>query len=237
MNDDLSNSATEIAKATGKAIDLADKVGSFLNKIVGGATREVGAALHDWAQFYRYKNLLRLQDKVEEIHAARRLQGRTIPIAPRYAIPLLRAASEEDSEALQDLWAGLIANATDPAKRLDLRKIFIEILSSLEPMDAEILKHMAGQGWLMFRNVPGGGINIPMLVTALRASDLDMQLSLQNLHRLGCVVDEYEAQWDQLDTTSFGQRLTDPNTTFRPSPLGLALLKACQAELSNAAST
>lgn len=233
MDDESAKAAQEIAKATGKAFELAQKVGGFLNKVVGNAAVELGGALHDWARVFRYKNLLRLQDKVEDIHAARKLQGRSIPIPPRLAIPLLQAASEEDQESLQDMWAGLIANATDPDRRLELRKIFAEILSSLEPLDAEILRYLAGQGWLMHRNVPGGGITLGKLSSALHASEKSIQISLQNLHRLGCVIDEYAATWDQIDTTSFGQRVTDPKTTFRPSPLGFSLLEACDPGASH----
>lgn len=237
MDDESAKAAQEIAKTTGKAIDAAQKVGGFLNKVIGDAAVELGGALHDWARVFRYKNLLRLQDKVEDIHAARKLQGRIIPIAPRFAIPLLQAASGEDEESLQDMWAGLIANATDPDQRITLRKIFTEILSSLEPLDAEILRYLAGQGWLVHRDVPGGGITLAKLVSALRVEEKSIQISLQNLHRLGCVIDEYEATWDQIDTTSFGQRVTDPKATFRPSPLGFSLLEACDPGTSPATET
>lgn len=229
MENETAKAAQEIAKATGKAIDLAEKAGGFIGKIVGDAVVEVGGAIHDWAKFFRYKNLLRLQDKVEDIHSARKLQGKIIPIPPRFAVPLLQAASQEDDNSIQDMWAGLIANATDPEKHLEPKKIFIEILSSLEPLDANILQYLAGQGWLMHRNIPSGGITVNKLCATLNANEKDVQLSLQNLHRLGCIIDEYEATWDQIDTTSFGQRVTDPKTTFRPSPLGLDLLTACDA--------
>jgi len=237
MDDESAKAAQEIAKATGKAIELAQKVGGFLNKVVGDAAAELGGAIHDWARLFRYKNLLRLQDKVEEIHAARKLQGRNIPIAPRFAIPLLQAASEEDDESLQNMWAALIANATDPETQLEPRKIFTDILSSLEPLDAEILRYLAGQGWLMHRNVPGGGITVSKLSSSLNAPEKRIQISLQNLHRLGCVIDEYKATWDQIDTTSFGQRVTDPKTTFRPSPLGFELLEACDSGVSRTSKT
>ncbi|MEX2163257.1 MAG: Abi-alpha family protein [Sulfuricaulis sp.] len=231
MDKDTAKAAQEIAKAGGKALEVAEKVGAFLNKVVGDAVVELGGAVHDWARLFRYKNLLRLQDKVEEIHRERKLQGKSIPVAPRFAIPLLQAASQEDDESIQDMWAGLIANSTDPGRRLQPKKIFTEILSSIEPIDAQILKYLSSQGWLMHRNVPNGGITLAKIQSALGNSEDDIRLSLQNLHRLGCIIDEYEATWDQIDTTSFGQRITDPKTTFRPSPLGFSLLKACDPKL------
>lgn len=230
MDEESAKAAQEVAKATGKAIDLSEKVGSFLKKVVGDAVVELGGAVHDWARFFRYKNLLGLQDKVEEIHRQRRLQGKSIPIPPRFAIPLLQAASQEDDNSIQDMWAGLIANATDPGKRLEPKKIFINTLSLLEPLDAQILRHLSAQGWVMYRNVPDGGISVAKIVQALGSSENDVRLSLQNLHRLGCIIDEFEATWGQIDTTSFGQRITDRKTTFRPSPLGFTLLKACDQE-------
>lgn len=235
MDDETAKAAQEIAKSTAKAIDLVEKVGGFLNKVVGDAIVEVGSIASDWARLFRYKNLLKLQDKVEEIHRTRKLENKTIPIPPRFAIPLLQAASQEDDESIQNMWAGLIANATDPNKHIEPKKIFIEILSSFEPIDAYILRHLAGQGWLMFRNISGGGISVEKLCTALQITEKDSQLSLQNLHRLGCIIDEAEATWDSINSTSFGLRITDSKTTFRPSPLGISLLEACDSNtLSNA---
>ncbi len=230
MDKDTAKATEEIAKTSGKALDVIEKVGSFFNKVVGDAAAELGGVVHDWARLYRYKNLLRLQDKVEEIHRARKLQGKSIPVPPRFAIPLLQAASEEDDESIQDMWAGLIANSTDPDKHLEPKKIFTEILSSLEPLDAKILKYLSSQGWLMHRNVPNGGITLAKIQSVQQVSEDDIRLSLQNLHRLGCIIDEFEATWDQIDTTSFGQRITDPKTTYRPSPLGFSLLNACDTK-------
>jgi len=218
----------EIATTTGKAIDASVRVGSFLSKIFGDAFREIGEAFHDWAKYFRYKNLLSIQDKVEAIHKKRGIQGNTVPILPRYAIPLIQHASQEDDESLQGMWAGLIANFTDPNKRFDPKKIYIEILSSLEPLDAEVLKFFSTQGWKLFLKVPGGGVTISKLVQSIGVSEKDLQLSLQNLARLGCITDEGVETWDSMGSSSFGKRVTDPRTTFRPSPLGFDLINVCE---------
>ncbi len=213
-----------------KAIETTEKLGGFLSKVFGSTLIELGTTLHDWARMFRYQNLLRIQDKVESIHSARSLQGKTVPIPPRYAIPLVQRASEEDSESLQDMWAGLIANATDPTRQLDMNKIFIDVLSSMEPLDVQSLRFMSAQGWLMHRGVPGGGITPTALAEGLGASEARVRLSLQNLHRLGLLIDEFAPPFHELNTTSFGLLLGSPKTTFRLSPLAFDLLKACRGE-------
>lgn len=228
MDDEEAKAVKEVAKTTRKAIEAGEKIGRFLGKIVGDGQVELGAAFHDWARYFRYQNLLRIKNKVDEIHSQRRLQGLTVPIPPRYAIPLVQAASQEDHEPLQDLWAGLIANATDPQKQIDPKKIYIDILSALEPFDVSILQFMDSQSWNIVPSPHSPGLTLGVLGQELTASEEDIRLSLQNLARLGCVVDEYQATWKDSNTTSFGLRVSDSKTTFRLSPLGARLLSACR---------
>jgi abortive infection alpha-like protein len=230
MDEESAKAAQEVAKTASKAIEAGEKVGGFLVKIFGDTLVELGETLHDWARYFRYKNLLSIQDRVELIHSARKLEGRTIPIPPRYALPLIQNASEEDDPTLQELWAGLIANATDPSKHLDLSRMLIGVLASLEPLDLTVLRFLNDQGWLQFRNIPGGGIDAAKLQAGIGVSVDKLRLSLQNLNRLGLVGDEYEMKFDEIDTSSFGFRVMKPDTTFRISPLGTQLLESCDPD-------
>lgn len=126
------------------------------------------------------------------------------------------------------MWAGLIANATDPNEKLNVKKIYIEILSSLEPIDVQIILYFSKQGWHLFSEVPGGGINVERLSSDLNLTENDVVISLQNLHRLGCLVTDFEPTWDDIGKSSFGVLVKNKKTTFRPSPLGYSLLDACE---------
>lgn len=231
--DEEAKAAREIAKTTGIAIKAAEKLVGFLRKICGDALIETGGSLHDWAILYRYKNLLKIQDKVDEIHRNRKAEGRTIPIPPRYAIPLIQNASMEDEETLQDLWAGLMANATDQSSRLQVKKVYIEILSNLEPMDALVLGFLADRPWAVVGTPhPRAhieGFNLRVLSEELRVSMEDLQISIQNLARLGLLIDEKSFTWEDLNTPAIGARINDPDLNFRPSPLAASLLEACEA--------
>ncbi|MGD0539952.1 MAG: Abi-alpha family protein [Tepidisphaeraceae bacterium] len=129
----------EVAKTTGKLADLADKVGCFVSRVVGPASGEIGGILEDWARYYRYKNLLAIGDKVTALHARRRIEGKTVPIPLRSGIPMLEAASLEEDVTLQDLWARLIANSTDPNFEQPLHPSYVEIIKQMCPDEATIL--------------------------------------------------------------------------------------------------
>jgi len=119
--------------------------------VFGETAVEIGGITHDWAKYFRYKNLIRIQGKVNKLHQSSFVAGDTKAIPSRFAIPLLENASKEDDEKIQDLWAGLIANATNPSKRLNLKKIFIEILSSIEPLDVQIMIFFANKYGIYFQ--------------------------------------------------------------------------------------
>ncbi len=222
--------AKEIAKTTGKAIDAADKLGGFFRLVFGDTAIELGGVTNDWAKYFRYKNLLKIEDKISALHAKRNIEGKTVPIPPRYAIPLIQEASHEDDDDIQALWAGLVANSTDPNKKLNVKKIYIEILSSLEPIDVQIMQYFSKQGWHLFSEVPGGVISVEKLSVDLKHSEKDIELSLQNLNRLGCLIAELEPTWNDIGKSSFGALLKNKKTTFRPSPLGFSLLEACEGD-------
>lgn len=228
-----------MAKTVSKAIDAGRDLGGFLGKIFGPAANEIGQTAADWCRYFRCRNLIAIEDLMEKIRQRRKIAGPTRPIAPKHGIPLIERASLEDDPKLQEMWAALLANATDPSKDFELKRVFADVLASLEPLDTAILKHISSQGWLMHRkSVPGGGIYLKMLISQFSsAPENDIRVSLQNLNRLGLLGDEhvvaegltlYSPESPQIGSTSFGLKVSEVNTTFRPTPLGFELLKACE---------
>jgi hypothetical protein len=139
ITNEQAKATQEIAKTTGKFAEIAEKVGGFVSKVIGGAGNQVGGILEDWTRYYRYKNLLIIADKVEALHAQRNIEGKTTPIPPRVAIPMLESASLEDDEILQTVWARLIANSTDPNFKEALHPGYVEIIKQMSPDEAIIL--------------------------------------------------------------------------------------------------
>jgi hypothetical protein len=224
-----SKAVQEVAKTTRKGFELVEKLGVLFEKIFGEGLSHLGDSFSDWAKFFRYKNLLKLQDKVINLHQKRGVMGKTIPIPPRYALPLIESASLEDDENLQKKWAGLISNATDPNIRFQFRKIYIQILSNLEPLDAIVLDFLARQNDIIDRDD-----ETEPLLNADKISDLlclgkeDIVISLSNLFRLGCIIDSWKDTWDSMATGFQGFRVNNPESSFRLSQLGRRLIVSCK---------
>lgn len=90
-----------------------------------------------------------------------------------------------------------------------------------------MLDFFAKQGWKLFREVPAGGITMESLIGHTGVGKEEIQLSLQNLARLGCIADESVGKWGSFDSTSFGLRMLEPTATFKPTPLGFSLMESC----------
>ena len=130
---------SETKKTAKKVQELAEKSGRFISDITGGGLRELGEGFHDWASYFRMRNLISIQDKVEEIINERQHQGKSTPIPPRLAISLVNEASLEDSSVVQDLWAHLIANAMNPESSIQVHPAFVNVVKQLEPDEATII--------------------------------------------------------------------------------------------------
>jgi CheY-like chemotaxis protein len=100
----------------------------FLKRLFGPAADEIGALLRDIAVFYRYKNRLRLGDKIEALHLQRRLEGkRGRDKAPRRP-PFFDIAVRQAGEDVRARPSDLVANAASPALDLSVRRSEVRIL-------------------------------------------------------------------------------------------------------------
>lgn len=227
MLDEEAKAAREIAKTTGKGLDVLQRVGGFLDEIFGDSLRQFGGVIADWVRYFRYRNLLTVMDKVQEIHNRRETDGKLLPIPPQFALPLLDGASLEAEPNVQSLWAGLIANATDPSRSFRLKKVFVEILRGLEPLDAKILECLADPTIEEAYSVmTGSTFNCEAIATRVDNDVEEVKISLQTLARYGCVIDSWENTLEALDRGYSGFRVNNPKSNFRLSHLGRQLLAA-----------
>jgi hypothetical protein len=228
--DEEAKAVQEIAKATKKGLEVTEKFGAFLSKIFGEGFKHVGDSFADWTIYIRYKNMMKIQDKFEQLHQKRGLKINTISLSTGHALSLLESASREDDDNIQEKWAGLLANSTDPNKRIKIQKIYIEILSSLEPLDALVMDYLSEQDApikISYGEFPK--INAENISESLSQDISDINLSLSNLFRLGCLIDSWQNQtWNTMARGYQGFRVNNPESDFRLSHLGRMLIEACK---------
>ena len=159
----------------------------------------------------------------------RGLVGATRSIAPAFLLPLLERASIEGADDLQDVWAMMLANATDADCRTEMRSAFVAMLGEMTHLDVVILAKLAsayndpafphGLPTSMLPDEIGHGGDAQLLIGPVG-------ISLYNLARFGCI----EAipamggmSYGQVWVTVLGKAFVAACTSHlpKPSPTGV----------------
>lgn len=215
----------EVAKAAGKAIEATTGLGRFLARTFGPAIEEYGGQLQDSARFRRAANMLELQKRYEKLRIEHETVGEPRALPFKFGHALLDAASLEEEDELQDLFAKLLFNTTDAASHAETRLAFISMLREMNGFDVRVLIAIArspdaNPKLYPTRTVYTAGLPETFLTEAdtkgeLRDPPQSVMVALNNLARLGCI--EPSGVWD--GAVSYGL------VTF--TPLGQALVAAC----------
>lgn len=187
----------EVAKTTGKAIGAAEKVGGFISRYIGGSFEQGMGILEDKLKFARWERTFMFMQHAEELQRQANMNGPTRAIPLKLAVPLLEAASLEDNDYLQDLWARLLVNAANANSGVNLQRAYISILEQLTPLEAAILKKIYSLPYDEMRHEGVEASRLPEEVSVVNATIQDatvveptdeIKLALANLARIGCIV-------------------------------------------------
>lgn len=233
----IANAAAEGAKLGTKALGLVEGTGRFFEQVLGPGAQHLSGAFSDWAAAFRYQNMLKISAKIDADHKARGIVGPIKAIDPRLAIPLIQSATLESDDKLQSLWAGLIANATDPSKLVEARRDFVALLSALEPLDARCLFEIQGDQNATVEVLAVDSAdeeqegrrpkrNVRWLASRLNVDPALVRLSVEGLDRHSLIVDRTEDPED-IQAGSMIVPVTHKEADLWLSFTGAALLEAC----------
>ena len=187
----------EVAKATVKGLEVSEKVGGFLAKVLGEPIETATGILGDKLKFMRWERQVRLIDRVQQINHDRRIEGQEIPVSPKLAIPIIENASLEENDLLQDLWAKLMSSAQGKESSSVVRSAFIDIIKQLEVIDVKILNaifdgYVAAVGKDQIHNGTPRRISFAKtsIMSALKIPDHVYEDSVDNLMRVRCLCSE-----------------------------------------------
>ena len=119
---------SDFSETINKATDL-------VHRLAGPVCDDIGAMISDSIKPYRAKNLVDTLRKTEQILREAGLPANAVPT--RLLFPIADASSIEDNETLQEMWAGLLATASQQTDAVS--PSFIETLKQLTPDDARHL--------------------------------------------------------------------------------------------------
>ncbi|OFA00174.1 Abi-alpha family protein [Duganella sp. HH101] len=201
MDDDsikeVAKATSELAKVGSKIVDATTGAGAAFAKFFGGPINEVSGMITDRLQYVRWERQIRLYERAMDFMNERGLRAPTRQIPLKLAIPLLEAATLEEDNSLQDVWARMLVNATDVDHAGELTRSFIVMLEQLTSLEVQILKCLYSvklgddteAAWLT--------TDLPNSTTASHQATIDWNntqdpspevcLGIANLQRLGCL--------------------------------------------------
>jgi hypothetical protein len=179
------------AEATGKVVDAASGLGRFVERIIGPPADQLSGMLTDTLKHRRAMRALRLEMRFEQFRAENGLTGAIQPVGMKFGVPLLEVASLEENDDLQDIYARLLMNTTNPASGIEAKRAFISILQDFGSLEARLFDHLckvrpAGTRivtshlpeWAQAHQEEQGDVALP---------SKEVQVTLGNLVRLGCI--------------------------------------------------
>lgn len=212
----------ELSKTTDHGLQIIEKLGGFMSTIIGGPLKQSIGIIEDRIKYIRWERAIRLVDRANDFLASRgtNISRRRIPL--NIAFPLFEAASLEENDSLQDLWARLLVNAVDIDSGVHVTRGLITILQDFGPLEAKILKSIyeappdaKKHGNVPTKGLPDGYLEPGPIETDPGLPSEEVQISLWNLMRLGCL--SHGSTWDSLTEIR----------RVQITPLGKALVEAC----------
>jgi hypothetical protein len=224
----------------------------LVQKLAGPVADEFGQMLGEKAREYRMRNALRIFQRVQKMLLNAGIDPQTI--APRIFLPMLEAASIEDNDTLQERWAALLANASNPQCGAPVLASFVEVLKQLTSEQAlfldKVFSHVTQDGKL---HITEEGVKIGTFNTVLQlfAGDRSQQktftdqglrervlLATDDLARLGILsrallsestLDQIQSKAGRIKNLIELDQVFDIETDFFLTRFGLSFIQACTA--------
>lgn len=200
MDEESAKAVQEVAKATGKFVDVVHGAGEFLAPHVDGPLAQVVGIFTDQLKYVRGVRLLRLGKRFEQELLAHGGEAAVRKLPLNFAIDALEQGAIEQDDDLQDIWARLLANAVDATSEVQPRRAYISIIKDLSPLDALILEQIYAidQGLhrkaIMTHELPSrASPAFDVDRKTLHKPTEEVQVALANLERLGLIA--YGASW------------------------------------------
>jgi hypothetical protein len=188
--EETAKATQEVAKTAGKAIDASRELGGFFSRIFGGSLEQLAGLGEDHLTVYRRTRQLRLAKRYEEIRKELGFDHEIKPVELKFGLPLIAAASVENDDDLQDLYARLLATATNPDNKIEAKRAFVSILQDLGPLEVLLIDKIYSAPSTPANVVRTGRFPehySTNMDDANARPSAEVELALWNLSRLGCI--------------------------------------------------
>jgi hypothetical protein len=216
----------ETAKTLGKITEAASALGQFTAKVFGGSIQELAGWSREVIAIKRLQwNIDNLQSVIQKFAALKSSLENLRPLPARQSVVVLEAIANEDNEDLQLLWVRLLNSATDPKMKYEIKRAHIDVLRSIDPIEAKILAAVAEA--LTHKEAKTQLIPGKDLSTAVGLDDAQLTLYLHHLASLGCFNARANAElWASESSPEPPTTIETQTSEFQVTSLLTSLLEA-----------
>jgi hypothetical protein len=188
----MTNEIKETAGAVQEVAKVVKQVGGFLDTVFGPSAKQFGELMGHRVNFWKTMCLADLAEKTVVLMNTRGLDPKLVRhLGFPEVIPLIEAASYEDNDEVQDLWAKLLASALDPETGVKIENVFVSLLKEIGPAEArllQIIREHGGPATSQLSSVDDLREATTMLDGEWRCfPEAQRSSAVQNLRRLGCL--------------------------------------------------
>jgi DNA-binding XRE family transcriptional regulator len=201
-----------------------EAAGAFLGRICLPAAEEFGLLLRDKVSNWRAKNAIAVVQKAEA-KLAKQKDSSNLHAHPRLVFAAIEKGSWADGEALQEMWAGLLASSCTPDGNDESNLIFTTLLGQITASQAKVFSHCCEQ---TTKTKSGGGW-ISAEVMFMELDELKTLTGITDIHRIDRELDHLRA----LDILHAGFAPHSTTARLEPTGLGLQMYVRCQGYLGS----
>ncbi len=217
----------------------------LLEKLAGPAAEEIGLTLKDHVQVFRLKRRLRLMRRTKQMLEGAGIEPKKVPM--KVLLPLVDAASIEETDELQDIWANMLANAAagndrgpgvEPVFPLILKELGIQEVKFLDQLYNEAIRRSVERRAKLpgFKMEPSFNIydlkNVYLQATSRKDSIETNQLDANQQQEFRLSVDIImrnrllDELYDLVDNRH--EQRQEVGSIYRLSALGTRFIRACR---------
>lgn len=192
MSEEIIESAKavqETSKAVSKVAETSEKFGAFIAKYTHESIEAGMGIFSDKLKYLRWERQHRLMKRATQFLELEGLRTPAFALPLKNAIPLMEAASLEEDDDLQDLYAKLLVVASiDESKNKTFLRSYVDTLERFTPLMAKIFDN----SYTNYYNT---------LESFSKGVDIDQTLpeDLSGAMILGSFEPENELAWNELD--------------------------------------
>ena len=228
--EEIAKAIQETAKLGTKGLETAEKAAGFFARVFKAPAEEILGMLTDKLRFVRWKRLVQMSEKVDEILKEKGVTH-TRAVPPKIALPILEDASLEDDPDLRSLWNHLLANAMNPNFNNSIRYGFIDMIKGITGKEAKLLNEFYAvlnreERIRPFTKLSVYSVSKEDFMKTLNLSADDYAVAANNLMRLQLIAPAV--------LKAGGLRIgSEPVTTYKGidavtlTPLGALFVEAC----------